>query len=162
MSDPAHKLLATDAGEIFLTQTQSGYMGQTYEMVQPALVVIDVATGKTIPELTWSWGTMGLSADQLDESAEVLPGVELVAYRLHATPHIDVAPGYTRTGSGFSSDRVIPRNDYEPPADSRATTEDRRFASSFPTAAGCSFSPLARGSSAARPCPPTGSPRSPT
>lgn len=29
--------------------------------------------------------------------------------------------GYTRTGSGFSSDRVIPRNDYEPPpADSRA------------------------------------------
>jgi len=81
VSDPAHKLLATDAGEIFLTQTQSGYMGQTYEMVQPALVVIDVATGKTIPELTWSWATMGLSADQLDESAEVLPGVELVAYR---------------------------------------------------------------------------------
>ena len=28
--------------------------------------------------------------------------------------------GYTRSGSGVSSDRVIPRNDYEPPADSRA------------------------------------------
>lgn len=101
MSDPAHKLLATDAGEIFLTQTQSGYMGQTYEMVQPALVVIDVATGKTIPELTWSWATMGLSADQLDESAEVLPGVELVAYRLPprrtSNAHLSGrAPSFTR------------------------------------------------------------------
>ena len=101
MSDPHHNLLATDAGEIFLTQTQSGYMGQTYEMVQPALVVIDVATGKTIPELTWSWATMGLSADQLDESAEVLPGVELVAYRLPPRRTLNAhlsrrAPSFTR------------------------------------------------------------------
>ena len=52
------------------------------------LVVIDVATGKTIPELTWSWATMGLSADQLDESVEVLAP---------ATPHIERTPERART-----------------------------------------------------------------
>ena len=49
-------------------------------MVQPALVVIDNATGKTIPELTWSWKTMNLE-DGYTETTEVTPGVELVAFR---------------------------------------------------------------------------------
>ena len=81
ISDPDHALLVKDAGDIFLTEVQSNYMDQTYTMVQPALVVIDSETGKTLPELTWSWKTMELAPDQLVETHEILPGLELVAYR---------------------------------------------------------------------------------
>mmetsp|Transcript_99957 Transcript_99957/g.264017 ORF Transcript_99957/g.264017 Transcript_99957/m.264017 type:complete len:111 (-) Transcript_99957:95-427(-) len=55
-------------------------MDQTYNMVQPALVLIDNATGQTVPELTWSWKTMTLP-NGLAEDSEVEPGVELVAVR---------------------------------------------------------------------------------
>ena len=80
VSDPEHALLVKDAGDIFVTQKEERYMSQSYEMVQPALVLIDKATGKVVPELTWSWKTMGLDGP-LDESMEVAPGVELVAFR---------------------------------------------------------------------------------
>ena len=78
VSDPGHELLVKDAGDVFLTQVRSDYPPSTYDMVQPALVLIDRATGKTVPELTWSWKTMDYG---VDESFEVSPGVELVAYR---------------------------------------------------------------------------------
>eukprot|EP00966_Prymnesium_polylepis_P322075 7378341-Prymnesium_polylepis.2 len=57
---------------------EDNYMNQTYEMVQPALVLIDIASGKTVPELTWSWKTMDLG---LEEWSEVMPDVRLVSYR---------------------------------------------------------------------------------
>lgn len=84
VSDPDHALLVKDAGDIFVVDATDGsqaFMNQTYDMVQPALVVLDKATGATIPELTWSWKTMGLAANQVREDAEVAPGVELVAFR---------------------------------------------------------------------------------
>ena len=85
VSDPEHALLVANAGDIFITQRQDAYMNQTYNMVQPALVVIDTASGATLPEFTWSWKTMrDMIPGELDEDAEsveVMPGVELVAYR---------------------------------------------------------------------------------
>ena len=88
VSDPDHTLLVKDAGDIFIVQQQDQYMSQSYQMVQPALVVIDTATGATIPALTWSWKTMkDLLPGDIDfgspdaECTEVVPGVELVAYR---------------------------------------------------------------------------------
>ena len=78
ISDPEHELLVPDAGDIFIKVAQENYMNQSYVMVQPALILIDKATGKVVPELTWSWKTMDYGDD---ESAEVSPGVELVAYR---------------------------------------------------------------------------------
>jgi len=83
VSDPSHALLVRDAGDIFLIETQDKYMGDKYKMVQPALVVIHTPTGRSIPELTWSWKTMKERdpSMSLDESAEVAPGVELVAFR---------------------------------------------------------------------------------
>mmetsp|Transcript_32707 Transcript_32707/g.89541 ORF Transcript_32707/g.89541 Transcript_32707/m.89541 type:complete len:136 (+) Transcript_32707:327-734(+) len=78
VSDPEHRLLVKDAGDIFVTKMEDNYMNQTYEMVQPALVLIDIASGKTVPELTWSWKTMDLG---LEEWSEVMPDVRLVSYR---------------------------------------------------------------------------------
>ena len=78
VSDPEHSLLVEDAGDIFATSPQTAYAPGEYTMIQPALVLIDNATGKTVPELTWSWKTMDYG---VDESFEVSPGVELVAYR---------------------------------------------------------------------------------
>ena len=80
VSDPGHELLVKDAGDVFLTQVRSDYPPSTYDMVQPALVLIDRATGKTVPELTWSWKTMDLP-NGVEEYSEVEPGVELVAFR---------------------------------------------------------------------------------
>lgn len=80
-SDPEHKLLARDAGDIYTSKTQDKMMGVSYQMLQPALVVIDTATGKVIPALTWSWKTMGIQGDNLTELYEVQPGVQLVTYR---------------------------------------------------------------------------------
>lgn len=71
VSDPDHSLLVSDAGDIFVTLEENRYMNATYNMVQPALVVIDTASGKTVPELTWSWKTMQLSPEQLVETHEV-------------------------------------------------------------------------------------------
>ena len=81
ISDPDHTMLVKDAGDIFMTEPQDQYMDQNYDMVQPALVVVDKATGVTVPEFTWSWKTMNLADNDLQESFEVLPGVELVAFR---------------------------------------------------------------------------------
>ena len=47
---------------------------------QRELIVGDRATGKTVPELTWSWKTMDLP-NGVEEYSEVEPGVELVAFR---------------------------------------------------------------------------------
>jgi len=80
-SDPEHKLLAQDAGDIFTTKTQDKMMGVSYQMVQPAIVVIDTATGKAIPSCSWSWKTMGVTGDNLTELYEVESGVHLVTYR---------------------------------------------------------------------------------
>ena len=79
VSDPEHEYLVKDAGDVFVIVTQDEMMDQKYQMVQPALVLIDKATGKTIPELTWSWKTMNLP--NLEEDYEVSPGIELVAMR---------------------------------------------------------------------------------
>jgi hypothetical protein len=78
VSDPDHNYLISEVSDIFVTVQQESYMNQKYMMVQPALVLIDKSTGKVVPELTWSWKTM---EHGVDESSEVLPGVELVAYR---------------------------------------------------------------------------------
>uniref|UniRef100_A0A6U2X2Q0 Uncharacterized protein n=1 Tax=Lotharella globosa TaxID=91324 RepID=A0A6U2X2Q0_9EUKA len=80
-SDPEHKLLVKDAGDIWVTRIQDQYMNQVYDMVQPAVVVIDTATGKTIKECTWSWKTMGFDEENLTEMWEAVPGVPLVTYR---------------------------------------------------------------------------------
>ena len=78
VSDPEHNMLVHDAGDIFVLEPQMAYPPGEYTMIQPALVLIDTATGKVVPELTWSWKTMDYG---VDESSEVSPGVELVAYR---------------------------------------------------------------------------------
>mmetsp|Transcript_22335 Transcript_22335/g.43451 ORF Transcript_22335/g.43451 Transcript_22335/m.43451 type:complete len:97 (-) Transcript_22335:368-658(-) len=62
--------------------TEDQFMNQVYEMVQPAVVVIDTKTGKTITECTWSWKTMGLDEKHItNKMHEVVPGVPLVTYR---------------------------------------------------------------------------------
>jgi len=83
-SDPEHKLLAEvkqDVGDIFVIKTQDKMMGVSYQMVQPAVVVIDTATGKAIPSCSWSWKTMGITGDNLTELYEVEPSVHLVTKR---------------------------------------------------------------------------------
>lgn len=78
-SDPEHRLLAVD-GDFWTIETQDKFMGVTYEMVQPAVVLIDLATGRVVRECCWSWKTMGLRGDQLNAYA-LIDGVKLVTYR---------------------------------------------------------------------------------
>jgi len=79
-SDPGKTLLVQSAGDIYTSKMEAGH-GPTYEMVQPAIVVLDTDTGEAIKECTWSWKTMGLTSDQLNETYEVEPGKILVLYR---------------------------------------------------------------------------------
>ena len=48
-------------------------------MVQPTLVVLD-SDGKVLPELTWSWKTMGFAGDQ-DYVESPVAGVKVYACR---------------------------------------------------------------------------------
>lgn len=105
-----------DAGDIWTIKTQDQYMGQVYQMVQPAVVLVDASTGKTIKECTWSWKTMGITKSDLTELYEVTPGVHLVTYR----PVIaDLPP---RSGSvARSSSRTRSRSSRRASSSGRAT-----------------------------------------
>lgn len=62
-SDPDHVLLAPDAGDVFTVKQKEWEVSGPYAMVQPAIIVLD-AEGRTVPECTWSWKTMGYSNGQ--------------------------------------------------------------------------------------------------
>ena len=79
-SDPDMELLVKDAGNIYCTKRQVNF-GPPYEMVQPAIVVLETSTNTVLKECTWSWKVMGLSGSQLNEGYEVQPGKKLVIFR---------------------------------------------------------------------------------
>jgi hypothetical protein len=57
--DTEMKLIVQETADIYVSRMhREGWL-----MVQPALVVLD-ETGKVVPELTWSWKTMGFTGDQ--------------------------------------------------------------------------------------------------
>ncbi|KAJ8603520.1 hypothetical protein CTAYLR_005146 [Chrysophaeum taylorii] len=62
-SDPDHSFLVKDAGDIYTLKAHEWEVSGNYEMVQPAIVVLD-ANGATVKECTWSWKTMGYSNGQ--------------------------------------------------------------------------------------------------
>jgi len=84
LSDPEHKLLVLDAGDVYVTAHYDWKVSGNYEMIQPALIVFDVQQGKLIPECTWSWKTMGYGDnDELDKifDASINAEVALVTLR---------------------------------------------------------------------------------
>ena len=56
--DPELTLVAPDAPDTNVTRLHK----EGWLMVQPAMAVLDTSTGKALPELTWSWKTMGYTA----------------------------------------------------------------------------------------------------
>lgn len=71
-SDPEHKLLLDKAGDIYTIKTMDQYPTRldgtidSYEMVQPAMVVLD-SDGNVVQECTWSWKTMGhMNGSEMD------------------------------------------------------------------------------------------------
>mmetsp|Transcript_2671 Transcript_2671/g.8375 ORF Transcript_2671/g.8375 Transcript_2671/m.8375 type:complete len:138 (+) Transcript_2671:210-623(+) len=81
-SDPNHDLLVKDAGDIYTLKHHEWEVSGPYEMVQPAVVVID-SEGHTIKECTWSWKTMGFQNGQAVEDKVAYEGNEypLVVFR---------------------------------------------------------------------------------
>ena len=61
VSDPEHKLLEESAGDIYIKLQDDPWFGTSvtkFNVIQPALVVRDLATQQLLPELTWSWRTL--------------------------------------------------------------------------------------------------------
>ena len=73
-SDPEHTLISDAAGDVYLKKPCTKGSGGPYEMVQPALVVIDKATDAVVTACTWTWRTMGLDPEaEVDDELRVVP-----------------------------------------------------------------------------------------
>jgi len=78
-SDPERKLLAEPKETLYHWRLNTDHPPD-YEMVNPALAVFDLATGEMIKEMFWSWKTMGVPDDEIDEMTNV-NGVSMILYR---------------------------------------------------------------------------------
>ena len=58
--DPEMRTIIPEVADIYVSRVHK----EGWTMVQPTLVVVDLSSGKVLPELSWSWKTMGYTADQ--------------------------------------------------------------------------------------------------
>ena len=82
-SDPERKLLVAEPVDSIYHWRFNDDHPPAYEMVNPALVVIDRVTGEVIKEMTWSWkiACPGVSEKSLHETYLVKGTTALVLYR---------------------------------------------------------------------------------
>ena len=72
-SDPDHKFLEQpNIPDIFVMKDHNWDVSGPYQMVQPALIVLD-SNGELVKECTWSWKTMGLEDGDWDTRVDTQP-----------------------------------------------------------------------------------------